>query len=170
MRAALHAHILCWFRRRRMPRDYKPVPVLERTVPGIDPRQRPLDQSVKPLKEKQEDNVYQHAEVGPITAEMVRPDVRGTRRSRWGGYDVEKLRIAGLARAVQMRLPYTHVCSHHYCLKNRSKCRFFFPWPYQPHQCFDLNTERVALQRRLPEDDQFVVPHNLYLTMFLNED
>ena len=28
-------------------------------------------------------------------------------------------------------------------------------WPYQPHQCFDLNTERVALQRRLPEDDQF---------------
>ena len=24
----------------------------------------------------------------------------------------------------------------------------------------------MALQRRLPEDDQFVVPHNLYLTMF----
>ena len=124
--------------------------------------------------------------------------------------------------------------------------RFFFPWPYQPHQCFcetvggtlaavcrsrckatsetvsglrwDLggsflttsdsyyfsitrNTERVALRRLLPEDDQvnfvlggspcvpkvglvlhrtagfaeiplrtnahqFVVPHNLYLTMF----
>ena len=44
--------------------------------------------------------------------------------------------------------------------------RFFFPWPYQPHQCFDENTERVALQRRCPEDDQFVVPHNIYLTMF----
>ena len=40
--------------------------------------------------------------------------------------------------------------------------RFFFPWPYQPHQCYCENTERVALRRRLPEDDQFVVPHNLY--------
>ena len=44
--------------------------------------------------------------------------------------------------------------------------RFFFPWPSQPHTCFDENTQRVALQRRLLEDDQFVVPHNLYLTMF----
>ena len=43
---------------------------------------------------------------------------------------------------------------------------FFFPWPYQPYQCYCENTQRVALQRRLPEDDQFVVPHNLYLTMF----
>ena len=34
------------------------------------------------------------------------------------------------------------------------------------YQCYCENTERVALQRRLPEDDQFVVPHNLYLTMF----
>ena len=33
--------------------------------------------------------------------------------------------------------------------------RFFFPWPYQPHQCFCTNTERVALQRRLPADDQW---------------
>ena len=24
----------------------------------------------------------------------------------------------------------------------------------------------MALQRRLPEDDQFVVPHNIYLSMF----
>lgn len=44
--------------------------------------------------------------------------------------------------------------------------RFFFPWPHQPHTCSDENTQRVALQRRLPEDDHFVVPHNLYLTMF----
>ena len=44
--------------------------------------------------------------------------------------------------------------------------RFFFPWPYQPHQCYDENTERVALQRRLPADDQWLNPHNLYLTMF----
>ena len=40
-----------------------------------------------------------------------------------------------------------------------------FPW-YQPYQCFCENTQRVALQRRLPEDDQWVVPHNLYLTLF----
>ena len=86
--------------------------------------------------------------------------------SDWGGYTVEKLRIAGLARAIQQRLPYLHRCSSLYCLKNRSTCRFFYPWPYQPHQCFDCNTERVALRRLLPEDDQFVVPHNLYLTMY----
>ena len=86
--------------------------------------------------------------------------------SDWGGYDVEKLRIASLARAIQQRLPYLHHCSSLYCLKNRSTCRFFYPWPYQPHQCFDCNTDRVALRRLLPEDDQFVVPHNLYLTMY----
>ena len=39
-------------------------------------------------------------------------------------------------------------------------------WPYQPYQVFDMNSERVALQRRFPPDDQFVVPHNLLLTMF----
>ena len=65
-----------------------------------------------------------------------------------------------------MRLPYLHHCSSLYCLNNRSTCRFFFPWPYQPHQCFDCNTQRVALTRRLPEDDAFVVPHNLYLTVY----
>ena len=95
MRAALHAHILCWFERRKKRGDFKPVPVIERTAPGIEPRQRPLNQKVEPLKEFQHDTVYQQAFVGPITAEMVRPDVRGT---NWGGYDVEKLRIAGLAR------------------------------------------------------------------------
>ena len=44
--------------------------------------------------------------------------------------------------------------------------QILFPWPYQPYQCFDENTERVALQRRCTEDDQFAVPHNIYLTMF----
>ena len=122
MRAALHAHILCWFERGKKRDDFKPVPVIERTAPGIEPRQRPLNQKVEPLKEFQHDTVYQQAYVGPITAEMVRPDVRGP---NWGGYDVEKLRIAGLARAIQMRLPYLHHCSSLYCLKNRSTCRFF---------------------------------------------
>ena len=44
--------------------------------------------------------------------------------------------------------------------------RFFFPWPFQPHQVYDENTQRVALRRRLVEDDQWVVPHNLCFTMF----
>ena len=41
-----------------------------------------------------------------------------------------RLRIAGLARAIQMRLPYLHRCSPVYCLKDRPCCRFFYPWPY----------------------------------------
>ena len=81
MRAALHAHILCFFKRRVKPRDFKPIPVIERTAPGVDPRQRPLGQRVELLREQQADTVYQHAHVAPITAEMVRPDVRG---EGWG--------------------------------------------------------------------------------------
>ena len=50
--------------------------------------------------------------------------------------------------------------------EDRATCRFFFPWPEQPQQQYDENTERVALQRRCPEDDQWVVPHELYLAMF----
>ena len=137
MRAALHAHILCWFERRKKRDDFKPVPVIERTALGIEPRQRPLSQKVEPLKEFQHDTVYQQAFVGPITAEMVRPDVRGT---NWGGYDVEKLRIAGLARAIQMRLPYLHHCSSLYCLKNRSTCRFFSRSKFATRHLHDVCT------------------------------
>ena len=39
-------------------------------------------------------------------------------------------------------------------------------WPKQPQQQHDENTERVALQRRLEADDQWLNPHNLYLMMF----
>ena len=67
---------------------------------------------------------------------------------------------------MQTRLNYLHCCTPRYCLKDRPTCRCFFPWPYQPYQCFCENTQRVALRRRLPEDDQFVVPHNLLMTMF----
>ena len=131
MRAALHAHILCWFRRRKFPRDYKPIPPVRRTAPGSEARQRPVSQHVPSLREYQHDHLYHSAYVGAVTAELVRPDVSG---DNWGGYDLERLRIAGLARAVQTRLPYIHHCTPVYCLKNRSTCRFFFPWPYQPHQ------------------------------------
>ena len=41
-----------------------------------------------------------------------------------------RLYIAGLARTIQMRLPYLHRCSPIYCLKDRPCCRFFYPWPY----------------------------------------
>ena len=124
MRAALHAHILCWFKRRTKREDFRPIPVIERTAPGVEPRQRPQGQQVEPLREHQEDTVYQHAYVGPITAEMVRPDVSG---ESWGGYDHEKLRIAGLARAIQTRLPYLHYCSSLYCLKKHIVVQVFLP-------------------------------------------
>ena len=74
---------------------------------------------------------------------------------------------------------FEHTLSHHEALRNMCGSRacstrlydvrcqgFFFPWPEQPYQVFDDNTERVALKRSLLEDDQWVVPHNLYLTVF----
>ena len=44
--------------------------------------------------------------------------------------------------------------------------RFFFPWPHQPYQQHDCNTERVACQRRCEEDDEVVSPHNRFMMMF----
>lgn len=71
MRAALHAHILVWFRRRVFPANYKPVPSVPRVVPGIEPRQRPQSYVVEPLDQLQHDHVYQSCHMGPITAELV---------------------------------------------------------------------------------------------------
>ena len=164
LRAALHAHILTWFWRRQTPPDFVPLAEVERTIPGTVLKQRPRTQKVNPLPDGQyqEDNLYHHAEVGRITTEMARPCVAGV---TFGGYDVDSLRVAGLARSVQSRF-YVHNCSHKYCLKNRSRCRFFFPFPMQPQQQYDANVERVACQRRCPEDDQWMDPHNLCLAMF----
>ena len=83
----------------------------------------------------------------------------------WGGYDLGCLRIAALVRAVQTKL-YLHTCSPRYCLQDRSSCRFFFPWPHQPQQQHDGNTDRIALERQVVEDDQWVNPHNLAMAMF----
>ena len=128
MRAALHAHILIWFKLRKKPEAFRPIPVIERTAPGVEPRQRPVNQRVGPLKVYQEDTVYQQAYVGPITAEMVRPDVRGP---RWGGYDHEKLRISALARAIQTRLPYIHYCSSLYLSGPWKRCgRLFYRFAF----------------------------------------
>eukprot|EP00973_Karenia_brevis_P027805 3831704-Karenia_brevis.AAC.1 len=97
---------------------------------------------------------------------MVRPSVANLEDGTlWGGYDLGLLRIAALARAIQTKL-YLHKCSPAYCLKERDRCRFFFPWPEQPYQQHDANTDRLALQRRLAEDDQSVNPHNWDVAMF----
>jgi hypothetical protein len=122
MRAALHAHILVWFKLRADPKDlerdgekYTSLPSLQRTAPGTAPRQRPIEQHVPVIKDHEHD-IYHRAEMGRVNAEMVRPHCRG---AAWGGYDVEKMRIAGLARAIQSRL-YLHTCSPKYCLQDRT--------------------------------------------------
>ena len=124
-RAALHAHILCWFRRRKKPEGYTPIRPLPRKAPGTEQRQRPLDQEPEKLDEFQEDGVYHDAHVARVVGELVRPEIKPG--GNWSGWDTQKMRIAFLARAVQTRLPYIHNCSAMYCLKNRSNCRFFFP-------------------------------------------
>jgi hypothetical protein len=63
-RAALHAHILGWFKRRRKSDEYVPIPPLKRKAPGTEPRQRPIDQKPEPLKHgPQEDAIYHDAHV-----------------------------------------------------------------------------------------------------------
>jgi hypothetical protein len=152
-------------KQRPEPIGYKSLEPIPREAPGTEPRQRPRNQQVSKLSPRayQEDNCYHRAELGRIWTEMVRPSITGKAH---GGYaDYEKLRISGLARQIQTKL-YLHSCSNKYCLQGRSSCRFFFPWPAQPQQQYDLNTERVAGQRRLEEDDQWLNPHQLYLAMF----
>ena len=164
-RGSLHAHILTWFKPRRPPSHWTRLPPVDKRTPGVDGKQRPFDQCVPVLQTYQEDSLYQMAEIARVSGEMPRADV-SSGDIKFGGYDYETLRVAGLARSVLIRLGYLHVCSPNYCLLNRSCCRFFFPWPMQPHQVYDDNTQRIALQRRFREDDQWVVPHNLYFAMF----
>ena len=132
MRAALHAHILVWFKLRADPRSrvsekgqkYTALTSLPRTAPGTAPRQRPSEQHV-PIINDHEHDIYHKAEMGRVNAEMVRPHVGELDSGAcWGGYDVEKMRMAGLARAIQTRL-YLHACSPRYCLLDRTSCRFF---------------------------------------------
>ena len=121
MRGALHAHILMWFLRRVPDVGRTPIHYIPRTAPGTQSRQRPRAQVVEALSESnyKEDEMYHHAYVGRVVTEMVRPSVPG---SEYGGFNYEKLRIAGLARHIQTRI-YIHSCSPVYCLKGRSTCR-----------------------------------------------
>ena len=123
MRAALHAHILCWFRPRR---SKAPVlQVVKRTAPGTEPKQRPRAQKVEEFADDdyREDNMYQKADVARVVTEMVRPFVRASEGGvPWGGFASPHLRVAGLARIIQTKL-YLHQCSTKYCLQNRTSCR-----------------------------------------------
>ena len=163
MRAALHAHILVWFLQREEIKDYTPLAAIPREAVGTQPCQRPRNQKVSPLAVYQEDNCYHRVQMGKVMTEMVRPSTSG--EGHGGFNDYTKLRMAGLARAIQTKL-YLHSCSKKYCLQNRSTCRFFFPWPQQPQQQYCCNTERVAGQHRLESDDAWLNPHELYLAMF----
>ena len=128
-RGALHAHILVWLRKRKSHPHWQALPPVPRTVKGNGPKQRPLGSQpqLQSALKIQHDSCYQNAEMGRVSAEMPRPTV--TPRD-WGGYDVEMLRVASLARTILIRLKYLHICSPVYCLKNSSSCRFFFPWPH----------------------------------------
>ncbi len=117
---------------------------MDKRSPGVDAKQRPLAQTVAKLDVCQEDSIYQLAELGRISGEMPRANVSSS-VVRFGDCDYDSLRVAGLARSVLIRLGYCHTCSPNYCLLNRSTCRFFFPWPLQPHQVYDENTQRVSL-------------------------
>ena len=80
--------------------------------------------------------MYHAVKIGRIVTEMVRPSVKGiVDRRRYGGWDYERLRIAGLARCIQTKMAL-HSCTTKYCLKNRTTCRFFFPWPSHRHCCY----------------------------------
>ena len=157
-RAALHSHILCWFRPRRS--DAPPLHAVEHKGPGNEQKQRPRTQKVDafPKDEYREDNMYHNAEVARVSTEMVRPHVPDPSEGGlpWGGFSSSHLRVAGLARIIQTKL-YLHQCSTKYCLQNRTTCRFFFPWPKMPHQQYDGNMDRVACQLRCEEDDQDTV-------------
>ena len=52
--------------------------------------------------------------MGRVSAELPRPTVTP---GDFGGYDVEMLRMASLARTMLIRLKYLHICSPVYCLK-----------------------------------------------------
>ena len=84
---------------------YRDIDSVPRVAPGVEPRQRPAAQEVKPLAEKTEDACYHRFHMARVTAELVRPCVAGP---KWGGFDLEMMQVAFLARAIQTRLPYVH--------------------------------------------------------------
>ena len=117
-RGALHSHILVWFRKRKLAPNWQALPPNPRTVTGHGPKQRPLGALPPPQQPQsqkiQHDSCYHLAEMGRVSAELPRPTVTP---GDFGGYDVEMLRVASLARTMLIRLKYLHICSPVYCLK-----------------------------------------------------
>ena len=163
VRGALRSHILEWWKPRcfqRRPAAIDPVKTwseedgknVTRAVRGAGQKQRPKTSEAVAVEPYQEDEVYYQNQLARVVAELVRPDIRSVDDgSPWGGYTFDKLVVAGFARAVQTRA-YIHECSPKYCLKGRSCCRFFFPWPKQVQQQYDENMERIAYRRLYPPD------------------
>ena len=165
-RKSLHQHILEWWEPRAPQPGHVPIAPVPREVPGHNCQQRSMQCTATTTEPYQEDEMYYAYHVSRIWGELVRPNVANAcKSSRWSGFGVEELRVAGLARAVQTT-SYIHQCSSSYCLASGPNCRFFHTWPLQMQQQYDENTERVALQRRLPADDRRVVGHDLEILMF----
>ena len=97
-RGALHAHLLEWYRRRPPFRDHM----------AIEPKQRPVYSKGEVASPYKEDEVYYKFFMARVNSELVRPMLRctGDADAPWGGFVFAKLVIAGLARAVQVRLNY----------------------------------------------------------------
>ena len=163
-RKTLHDHIVEWWQPRQQQPYHVPISQVRREVPGHDCQQRSMNCEPSVVEGKQEDELYHAYHVARIWAELVRPNVSNKSGGpAWNGYDTAQLRIAGLCRAIQIK-NYIHQCSQRYCLAGGPNCRFFFPWPLQPQQQFDENTERLALKRGHTED-QWVVSHDLEMAM-----
>ena len=105
-----------WLKKREMHKDWRQLSPVEKTWVGKGSKQKTAQDKPHPelLDEEgkvyiQEDSIYHKFECGRALAEMVRPDVSGP---QWGGFaDVDFLRIAGLARAIQIKVKYPHQCA-----------------------------------------------------------
>ena len=127
---------------------------------GSEAHLPPQNPAVQPEPTWPEDHVYCHFHMARINAQLVRPILGNSKVC-----DRQQLLWAFLLRSIQTLL-YIHSCTLLYCLHNRSSCRFFFKWRQQLQQQYDMDTERVALQRSYEDDDGWVVPHNLYAAAF----
>ena len=85
-----------------------------------------------------EDYVYQALDVARVLGKLVRPV-----HEEGQIWDRQHLLWSFLLRSIQTH-GYIHACTMAYCMKNRSTCRFFFPWPEVRTQQYDENLKRVA--------------------------
>ena len=109
------AHILVWFLKRIAASTWQPLDPISRSGSGSDQKQRPPSALVQDLSAPQEDTCYQLSEMGKVHAEMVRPTLDA---AEFGNFDFEMLRVAALARMIQIRCGYLHSCTPNYCMKD----------------------------------------------------